>query len=166
MSEADNAQSLSQPGNYTGSKIAPKRKAQIIALLGAGETVMEIARQTRACRNVIMAIRSANYNEIQHRKDLFAAAALRLAFSAAEQIQAHLDEGNLSTQQLVQIVGVLVDKALALGRDAAPRIAFDHFQHIPHAHITEHTWNETLAEAAGRDRRPTQLLQLEDTHRE
>jgi hypothetical protein len=157
MSEADNAQSLSQPGNYTGSKIAPKRKAQIIALLGAGETVTEIARRTRACRNVIMAIRNANYNEIQQRKELLAAKAERAAFDAVEQIQDHLDGGKLSPQQLVPIFGVLVDKSLALRGDPQLRIAFDQpHQHI-HAHITKQSWEEILAHLPRRD--PPQLPQ-------
>jgi len=133
MSEANNRQSLSQRGNYTGSKIAPKRKAQIIALLGAGETVTEIARRTRACRNVIMAIRNANYNEIQQRKELLAAKAERAAFDAVEQIQDHLDEGKLSPQQLVPVFGVLVDKALALRGDA-PSLPP---QFIAHHHVHE-----------------------------
>jgi hypothetical protein len=147
MSESDNGQSLSQRGNYTGSKIAPKRKAQIIALLGAGETVTEIARRTRACRNVIIAIRNANYNEIQHRKELLAAKAERAAFDAVEQIQDHLDKGKLSPQQLVPVFGVLVDKALALRGDSQLRIAFDQpHQHI-HAHITEESWTDILNRA-------------------
>jgi hypothetical protein len=158
MSEANNGQSLSQRGNYTGSKIAPKRKAQIIALLGAGETVTEIARRTRACRNVIIAIRNANYNEIQQRKDLLAAKAERAAFDAVEQIQDRLDEGKLSPQQLVPVFGVLVDKALALRGDAQFRIALDHaHQHI-HAHITEQTMDEILAHLPRRNHAP------EDTH--
>ena len=157
MSEANNGQSLSQRGNYTGSRIAPKRKAQIIALLGAGETVMEIARRTRACRNVIIAIRNANYNEIQQRKELLAAKAERAAFDAVEQIQDRLDEGKLSPQQLVPIFGVLVDKALALRGDPQLRIAFDHaHQHI-HAHITQSAYQDLLARLPRRN--PSQLPQ-------
>src|SRR5215471_1772356 len=154
MSEARNGLSLSQRGNYTGSKIAPKRKAQIIALLGAGETVTEIARRTRACRNVIMAIRNANYNEIQHRKELLAAKAERAAFDAVEQIQDRLDEGKLSPQQLVPVFGVLVDKALALRGDPQLRIAFDQpHQHI-HAHITPTSYQELLARLPHRNHAP------------
>ena len=154
MSEANNGQSLSQRGNYTGSKIAPKRKAQIIALLGAGETVTEIARRTRACGNVIMAIRNANYNEIQQRKELLAAKAERAAFDAVEQIQDHLDKGKLSPQQLVPVFGVLVDKSLALRGDAQLRIAFDQpHQHI-HAHISEHSYHDLLARLPRRNDAP------------
>jgi len=154
MSEANNGQSLPQRGNYTGSKIAPKRKAQIIALLGAGETVTEIARRTRACRNVIMAIRNANYNEIQQRKELLAAKAERAAFDAVEQIQDHLDKGKLSPQQLVPVFGVLVDKSLALRGDAQLRIAFDQpHQHI-HAHISEHSYHDLLARLPRRNDAP------------
>ena len=154
MSGADNGQPVSQRGNYTGSKIAPKRKAQIIALLGAGETVTEIARRTRACRNVIMAIRNANYNEIQQRKELLAAKAERAAFDAVEQIQDHLDKGKLSPQQLVPVFGVLVDKSLALRGDAQLRIAFDQpHQHI-HAHISEHSYHDLLARLPRRNDAP------------
>ena len=158
MGETDNGQSLSQRGNYTGSKIAPKRKAQIIALLGAGETVTEIARRTRACRNVIMAIRNANYNEIQQRKELLAAKAERVAFDAVEQIQDRLDQGKLSPQQLVPIFGVLVDKALALRGDPQLRIAFDQPHKHIHAHITEASFEEILAHLPSRDD-PPQLPQ-------
>jgi hypothetical protein len=148
MNEADNGQSLSQRGNYTGSKIAPKRKAQIIALLGAGETVTEIARRTRACRNVIIAIRNANYNEIQHRKELLALKFERIALAATDQLQDSLDgEKPLSPQQLVPIAGVAVDKALALRGDPQLRIAFDQPHHHIHAHINPTTWAEILANA-------------------
>ena len=154
MTESDNGKSLSQRGNYSGSKIAPKRKAQIIALLGTGETVTDIARRTRACRNVIMAIRNANYNEIQQRKELLAAKAERAAFDAVEQIQDHLDKGKLSPQQLVPVFGVLVDKSLALRGDAQLRIAFDQpHQHI-HAHISEHSYHDLLARLPRRNDAP------------
>ena len=155
MSGADNGQSLSQRSNYTGSKIAPKRKAQIIALLGAGETVTEIARRTRACRNVVIAIRNANYNEIQHRKELLALKFERIALAATDQLQDSLDgEKPLSPQQLVPIAGVAVDKALALRGDSQLRIAFDHaHQHI-HAHITEHSYTDLLSRLPRRNHAP------------
>ena len=169
MSEANNGQSLSERGNYTGSKIAPKRKAQIIAMLGAGETVTEIARRTRACRNVIMAIRNANYNEIQHRKELLALKFERIALAATDQLQDSLaGEKPLSPQQLVPIAGVAVDKALALRGDPQLRIAFDQpHQHI-HAHITDMSYAEILARLPSRNN-PPQLPQQgnhthEDTH--
>lgn len=114
MSEADNGPGLSRQGNYTGEFISPKCRAMIIALLGAGETVTEVSRRTGACKRTIYAIRDREHEQIFQRKAHLADLCDRIAFKGFDQIRRHLDSGLLSTQQLISIFDVCIDKSLAL----------------------------------------------------
>jgi len=127
---------------YSGQHVSPKRKAQIIAMLCAGESINEIHRQTRAHEFTIRAIEFNHSRLVEERKKILADSALEGASESLTVLRSQISE-RLSPQQLVPIFGVLVDKAIALRSDPTIHVEHSH-QHI-HAHITESSYHDLLA---------------------
>ena len=90
------------------------------------------------------------------RKARIAAQAERAATKAFDLLNQKLDSDGdkITVNQLVPIAGVSVDKLLALRGDPNLRIAFDHQHEHIHAHITESTYDEIMANLP--DRQATQ----------
>ena len=86
------------------------------------------------------------------RKERIAAQSERNATRAAELIAEKLESEDVPLTVLVPVYGVSVDKALALRGDPALQISVTHaHQHI-HAHITERTYSEIMANLPRRNK--------------
>ena len=150
MSEANNGQSLSKQGNYTGERLARERPhvyRGVMRLLSEGTSARRICRTCHVTRETVRAVERREAESISARKQELAASAARVAQASIEQLEDDVAAGKIKGAQLVPVFGVCVDKLQALSGDPALRIALDHsHQHI-HARITEESWTDILNRA-------------------
>ena len=148
MSEANNGQSLSRRGNYTGERLARERPhvyRGVMRLLSEGTSARKICRACHVTRETVRAVERREAESISARKQELAASAARVAQASIEQLEDDVAAGKIKGAQLVPVFGVCVDKLQALSGDPALRIALDHtHQHI-HAHITQSSYQDLLA---------------------
>jgi hypothetical protein len=161
MSEANNGQSLSKQGNYTGERLARERPhiyREVMRLLSEGTSARKICRACHVTRETVRAVERREAESISARKQELAVIAARVAQASIERIEDDLAAGKIKGAQLVPVFGVCVDKLQTLSGDPALRIALDHaHQHI-HAHISECSYQDLLAHLPRRNHTP------EDTH--
>jgi hypothetical protein len=157
MSEANNGQSLSKRGNYTGERLArerPRIYREVMRLLSEGTSARKICRTCHVTRETARAVERREAESINARKQELAASAARGAQASIEQIEDDVAAGKIKGAQLVPVFGVCVDKLQALSGDPALRITLDHaHQHI-HAHITEASYDDLLAHLPKRNHAP------------
>jgi hypothetical protein len=157
-----------QPNNGQDSAIIPTQRKpkrhnaklcplvireRIVNALAAGDSQRAIARHLRVSPMTVRVIADQEWAQVSARKDRIAAQAERAATKAFDLLNQKLDSDGdkITVNQLVPIAGVSVDKLLALRGEAQLRIAFDQpHQHL-HAHITEATMDEILANLPRRD---------------
>jgi len=157
MNEANNGQSLSQRGNYTGERLARERPniyREVMRLLSESTSARKICRACHVTRETVRAVGRREAESISARKQELAVIAARVAQASIEQIEDDVAAGKIKGVQLVPVFGVCVDKLQALSGDPALRIALDHsHQHI-HAHITECSYQDLLAKLRSRKHAP------------
>jgi hypothetical protein len=166
MSEADNGQSLSQRGNYTGERLArerPRIYREVMRLLSEGTSGRKICRACHVTRETVRAVERREAESISARKQELAVIAARVAQASIEQIEDDVVAGRIKGGQLVPVFGVCVDKLQALSGDSAFRIALDHTHKHIHAHITESSWSEILDRAEARSLPQQGIHAPEDT---
>ena len=115
-----------------------------------------MAGPLRFSPNTVRAVSEEEWRQVDPRKARIAAQAERAATKAFDLLNQKLDSDGdkITVKQLVPIAGVSVDKLLALRGDPNLRIAFDHQHEHIHAHITESTYDEIMANLP--DRQATQ----------
>jgi hypothetical protein len=162
MTQCSKGQSLSQPEHphpkRHNAKLLDGRKRQAIVIaLSNGESQRSIARRLNVSVNTVAPVLEQEWSQVETRKQRIAAQAERVATKSFDLLNQKLDSDGdkITVNQLVPIAGVSVDKLLALRGDPNLRIALDQPHHHIHAHITEATMDEILANLPRRD--PPQL---------
>jgi len=133
------------PRKHTGGHISPQKKARILALLCAGHSINQVARETHSQWLTVRAVQWANQTTVEERKRILAERSENAAADALDLLHNKIrtEAKKIQTNALVPIFGVLIDKSLALRADPTIHIEHSH-QHI-HAHITERTYSELMA---------------------
>ena len=138
-------------GAFTGQRLArerPKVYRQVIALLAQGTSDARIAKLCRVSRNTVAAVKQAEAQTIEQRKQTILATAARVAELGFERIEEELAAGNFKGVQLVPVAGMSVDKVLALSGDPAIRIQHEHAHVHHHNHFAD--FNALLAKLPSR----------------
>lgn len=144
MSEANNGESLSgtrplAPKRHNAKHCSLADRHQIINAFANGDSKRAIARALRVSNNTVDAVAEQEWQQVAARKERIAAQCERNATLAANQLAERLETEKLSANQLVPVLGVSVDKLLALRGEPQMTIAHEHL----HAHLTD----EDLLEA-------------------
>ena len=143
MSQSGNgewANSGKPKGAFTGQRLArerPRVYRQVIALVAQGTSDSRIARLCRVSRNTVAAVKQAEAQTIEQRKQTILATAARVAELGFERIEEELAAGNFKGVQLVPVAGMSVDKVLALSGDPTIRIQHDHRHLHRHDHFAD-----------------------------
>ena len=127
-------------GAFTGQRLArerPKVYRQVIALIAQGTSDARIAKLCRVSRNTVAAVRQAEAQTIEQRKQTILATAARVAELGFERIEEELAAGSIKGAQLVPVAGMSVDKVLALSGDPKIRIQHEHAHVHHHNHFAE-----------------------------
>jgi hypothetical protein len=127
-------------GAFTGQRLArerPKVYRQVIALLAQGTSDARIAKLCRVSRNTVAAVKQAEAQTIEQRKQTILATAARVAELGFERIEEELAAGSIKGAQLVPVAGMSVDKVLALSGDPTIRIQHEHAHVHHHNHFAE-----------------------------
>jgi transcriptional regulator with XRE-family HTH domain len=117
MSEANNGESLSRPGNYTGERLARERPhvyRDVMRLLSEGISARKICRACHVTRETVRAVERREAESISALKQRLAASAARVAQASIEQIEDDVAAGKVRGVQQVPVFGVCVDKLQAL----------------------------------------------------
>jgi hypothetical protein len=91
----------------------------------------------RVSRNTVAAVKQAEAQTIEQRKQTILATAARVAELGFERIEEELAAGNIKGVQLVPVAGMSVDKVLALSGDLTIRIQHEHRHQRRHDHFAE-----------------------------
>ena len=143
MSQAGNGQmpDCGKPkGAFTGQRLArerPKVYRQVIALVAQGTSDSRIARLCRVSRNTVAALKQAEAQTIEQRKQTILATAARVAEPGFERIEEELAAGSITGVQLVPVADMSVDKVLALSGDPTIRIQHEHRHLHRHDHFAD-----------------------------
>ena len=156
MGETNNGQSSAEPlrseprvhkhGRYSLKLLDGRSRANIARALSEGESCRSIARRLHHSIHTVLAVRDADWQQITVRKERIAAQCERNATLAAEQLAERLETEKLSANQLVPVLGVSVDKMLALRGD--------NMQTIRHLHSIEPTEDDFIAWMIGKQPKP------------
>jgi len=114
-----------------------RSRANIAHALAEGESCRSIARRLHHSIHTVLAVRDADWKQIAARKERIAAQCERNATVAAEQLAERLETEKLSANQLVPVLGVSVDKMLALRGD--------NIQTLHHIHSFDPTDDDLIA---------------------
>jgi hypothetical protein len=132
-------------GCYSLKLLDGRSRANIARALAEGESCRSIARRLHHSINTVLAVRDADWQQIEARKQRIAAQCERNATLAAEQLAERLETEKLSANQLVPVLGVSVDKMIALRGE--------NIQTIRHLHSVDLTDDDLLAFAVQRSKR-------------
>jgi hypothetical protein len=102
-------------GCYTLKLLDGRSRANIARALAQGESCRSIARRLHHSINTVLAVRDADWQQIEARKQRIAAQAERAATQAFDRINAKLDSGDdIPLNVLVPVAGMSVDKMVLL----------------------------------------------------
>ena len=145
--ETNNCESSAEPlrskptvhkrGCYSLKLLDGRSRANIAHALAEGESCRSIARRLHHSIHTVLAVRDADWKQIAARKERIAAQCERNATVAAEQLAERLETEKLSANQLVPVLGVSVDKMLALRGD--------NIQTLHHIHSFDPTDDDLIA---------------------
>ena len=145
--ETNNGQSSAEPlrseprvhkhASYSLKLLDGRSRANIARALAEGESCRSIARRLHHSIHTVLAVRDADWQQIATRKQRIAAQCERNATLAAEQLAERLETEKLSANQLVPVLGVSVDKMLALRGD--------NIQTLHHIHSFDLTDDDIIA---------------------
>jgi len=145
--DTNNGQSSAEPlrseprvhkhGRHSLKLLDGRSRANIARALAEGESCRSISRRLHHSIHTVLAVRDADWQQIAARKERIAAQCERNATVAAEQIAERLETEKLSANQLVPVLGVSVDKMLALRGD--------NMQTLHHIHSFDFTDDDIIA---------------------
>jgi hypothetical protein len=154
--ETNNGQSSAEPlrsrprvhqrVSYSLKLLDGRSRANIARALSEGESCRSIARRLHHSIHTVLAVRDADWQQITARKERIAAQCERNATLAAEQLAERLETEKLSANQLVPVLGVSVDKMLALRGDS--------IQTLHHIHSFDLTDDDLIAWMIGKQPKP------------
>jgi hypothetical protein len=120
LSQSGNGQSSLDPmrpelrGNYTGERMHPALRRQLLTYVSQGKSDNQIAKLCKVSRDTLRAFRQREAETISQRKQTILATFTRIAEAGSEAIETELAEGKIKGALLVPVVGMSVDKILAL----------------------------------------------------
>ena len=106
------------------------KRQQIVNALANGDSQRAISRTLQVSNNTVTAVAEQEWQQVEARKARIAAQCERNATLAADQLTERLETEKLSANQLVPILGVNVDKMLALRGGAALTLRHEHTHRI------------------------------------
>jgi hypothetical protein len=131
---------------HNGNGIAPHRREMVMAMLRQGESLSAISRQVGCARDVVRALRDSHCAELRQAKEVLAAKCDIIAMKATDQLSDQLDSKHkLTPQQLVPVIGVMVEKSIMLRSDPTIHVIHDHQHRHLHAHISPATFDQLLS---------------------
>jgi len=104
-------------GNYTGERIHPALRRNLLTYISQGKSDNQIAKLCKVSRDTLRAFRQREAETISQRKQTILATFTRIAEAGSEAMEAELAEGKIKGSLLVPVVGMSVDKILALSND-------------------------------------------------
>lgn len=137
-------------GVTNGKLLSPIKRAKVIELLCAGESINQVSKATGVHWLTVRAVQWANAAKVEERKQILAERSEHAAADALDLLHAKLIKSgpSIPPSALVPIFGVLVDKALALRADPTIQVSHSH-QHI-HAHISPASYSDLLSRLPSR----------------
>jgi hypothetical protein len=104
-------------GSYTGERMHPALRRQLLTYISQGKSDNQIAKVCKVSRDTLRAFRQREAETISQRKQTILATFTRIAAAGSEAIESELAEGKIKGALLVPVVGMSVDKILALSND-------------------------------------------------
>lgn len=105
-------------GIHNGSLVQGNRRKAIVEAIAHGQSVRSICLRLHCSPRVVVAIREAEWQQVDARKSVLAAQTERIATLAADRLTQELESNRpIHPNALVPIYGVAIDKLLALRGD-------------------------------------------------
>src|SRR5262249_19816309 len=125
--EPNNGQRDPKPKRHTAKLCRARTRQAIVNALASGDSKRAIARQLGVSNNTVTAVAAQEWEQVAARKYRIAGQAERAATRAFDELNQRLDAPNqISTQLLIPIAGMSVDKMLSLRGDSALTIRHEH----------------------------------------
>jgi len=104
-------------GNYTGERMHPALRRQLLTYISQGKSDNQIAKLCKVSRDTLRAFRQRETETISQRKQTLLATFTRIAAAGSEAIETELAEGKIKGALLVPVTGMAVDKISLLSND-------------------------------------------------
>jgi hypothetical protein len=131
-------------GVSNGNGVKEPLRTTAVEAIARGCSLSQIEAATGLARPTIVALKSAEFDRIEHRKAILCAQAAQIATAAADQLQDALEQRKLAVGSLPTVFGIAVDKVAVLSPDPAASVQQHLHLHLQPNNVTDN-FNSLLA---------------------